>query len=81
MGDDLVKGVMLYGSANRDEDVFGPNAESFDVTRSPNPHIAFGTGEHSCLGAQLARIEARIMLGPATEQLAHLGSTYPQEAR
>jgi len=53
--------VMLYGSANRDEDVFGPNAESFDVTRSPNPHIAFGTGEHSCLGAQLARIEARIM--------------------
>ncbi len=56
---DLV--VMLYGSANRDEDVFGPTSETFDVTRSPNPQIAFGTGEHSCLGAQLARIEARIM--------------------
>jgi cytochrome P450 len=53
--------VMLYGSANRDEAVFGPTSETFDVTRSPNPHIAFGTGEHSCLGAQLARIEARIM--------------------
>ncbi|MDG4668187.1 cytochrome P450 [Mycobacterium sp. 236(2023)] len=53
--------VMLYGSANRDEAVFGETAESFDITRSPNPHIAFGAGEHSCLGAQLARLEARIM--------------------
>jgi cytochrome P450 len=55
--------VMLYGSANRDEDIFGPTAESFDVTRNPNPHIAFGCGEHSCLGAQLARLEARVMFG------------------
>lgn len=52
--------VMLYGSANRDEDVFGADAEEFKVTRSPNPHIAFGCGEHSCLGAQLARLEARV---------------------
>jgi cytochrome P450 len=52
--------VMLYGSANRDEDIFGPDAENFDITRSPNPHIAFGCGEHSCLGAQLARLEARV---------------------
>jgi cytochrome P450 len=50
--------VMLYGSANRDEDVFGGDAEEFKVTRHPNPHIAFGCGEHSCLGAQLARLEA-----------------------
>jgi cytochrome P450 len=50
--------VMLYGSANRDEDVFGDDAEEFKVTRHPNPHIAFGCGEHSCLGAQLARLEA-----------------------
>lgn len=55
------KVVMLYGSANRDEDVFGPTAEEFDITRSPNPHIAFGCGEHACLGAQLARLEARVM--------------------
>ncbi|MFI5507637.1 cytochrome P450 [Mycobacterium sp. NPDC051804] len=53
--------VMLYGAANRDEDVFGPTAEEFDITRSPNPHIAFGAGEHSCLGAQLARLEALVM--------------------
>jgi cytochrome P450 len=53
--------VMLYGSANRDEDVFGSDAEEFKVTRHPNPHIAFGCGEHSCLGAQLARLEACVM--------------------
>jgi len=53
--------VMLYGSANRDEEIFGPTSETFDITRNPNPHIAFGAGEHACLGAQLARLEARIM--------------------
>ncbi|OBF20827.1 cytochrome [Mycobacterium kubicae] len=53
--------VMLYGSANRDEDVFGSDAEEFNITRHPNPHIAFGCGEHSCLGAQLARLEAGLL--------------------
>jgi len=53
--------VMLYGAANRDEEVFGPTSEEFDITRNPNPHIAFGAGEHACLGAQLARLEARVM--------------------
>jgi cytochrome P450 len=53
--------VMLYGSANRDEEVFGTSGETFDITRNPNPHIAFGAGEHACLGAQLARLEARVM--------------------
>ncbi|BDB44422.1 linalool 8-monooxygenase [Mycobacterium kiyosense] len=52
---------MLYGSANRDEDVFGSDAEEFKVTRHPNPHIAFGCGEHSCIGAQLARLEATVL--------------------
>lgn len=52
--------VMLYGSANRDEEIFGPTAEKLDITRNPNPHIAFGAGEHACLGAQLARLEARV---------------------
>lgn len=55
------KVVMLYGAANRDEEVFGATAEKFDITRTPNPHIAFGCGEHACLGAQLARLEARVM--------------------
>lgn len=53
--------VMLYGAANRDAEIFGPTSEEFDITRNPNPHIAFGAGEHACLGAQLARLEARIM--------------------
>jgi cytochrome P450 len=52
--------VMLYGSANRDEDIFGSDAEEFKIDRHPNPHIAFGCGEHSCIGSQLARLEARV---------------------
>ena len=55
--------VLLYASANRDEAVFGPDADRFDVTRPANPaHLAFGFGEHLCLGASLARLEARAFL-------------------
>jgi cytochrome P450 len=54
--------VMLYASANRDEEAFGPTAGTVDVTRDPNPHVAFGFGEHFCLGAGLARLEARVVL-------------------
>jgi len=54
---------MLYASANRDERVFGDDASSFDVRRPVNPvHLAFGFGEHVCLGAGLARLESRIFL-------------------
>lgn len=54
--------VMFYGSGNRDRDVFGDTADEFDITRTDaNRHISFGFGEHLCLGAALARIEARIM--------------------
>jgi cytochrome P450 len=56
--------VMMYGSANRDESVFGPTAGTFDVLRPVVPtHLAFGFGEHLCLGASLARLEARIFFG------------------
>ena len=51
--------VMLYSSANFDEDVF-ENPMYFDIRRDPNPHLAFGHGIHLCLGANLARLEARI---------------------
>ncbi|MEZ5135604.1 MAG: cytochrome P450 [Acidimicrobiales bacterium] len=55
--------VLLYASANRDEAAFGDDADRFDVTRPPNPaHLAFGFGEHLCLGASLARLEGRIVL-------------------
>jgi cytochrome P450 family 142 subfamily A polypeptide 1 len=52
--------VLMYGSANRDESVF-EDPQRFDVTRDPNPHIAFGFGTHFCLGASLARLELRVM--------------------
>ena len=52
--------VLMYSAANRDEDVF-EDPQRFDVTRNPNPHIAFGFGTHFCLGTSLARLELRIM--------------------
>jgi cytochrome P450 len=55
------KVVMWYTSANRDEAQF-PEADTFDVTRTPNEHVAFGAGgPHFCLGASLARLETRIL--------------------
>jgi len=54
------KVLLLYGSANRDEEQF-PDAQRFDACRSPNEHVAFGHGTHFCLGASLARLELRVM--------------------
>lgn len=54
--------LMLYASANRDERQFGPTADRFDAGRTPNQHVAFGFGTHFCIGATLARIEARALL-------------------
>ena len=50
---------LLYGSANRDPARF-ENADSFDVGRSPNRHIAFGRGAHLCLGNHLSRLDMEI---------------------
>ena len=66
--------LMLYASANRDEDAFGPTAPLFDAARDPNPHVAFGFGAHFCIGAVLARVEGRILL---EELLARFGSVAP----
>ncbi len=55
------KVVFFHISANRDEKVFA-NPQKFDITRNPNPHMAFGGGgPHFCLGANLARMEIRVM--------------------
>jgi cytochrome P450 len=58
-------------SANRDEDVF-PEPFRFDVGRSPNPHLAFATGEHFCLGANLARLELRVLLEELVGMVAEI---------
>ena len=58
----------MIGSANRDPSVF-PDAGRFDISRHPNPHLAFGHGIHVCLGAPLARVESRIAL---TDLLARM---------
>jgi cytochrome P450 len=52
--------LLIYAAANRDEAVFGDDAEDFRVTRDASRHVAFGFGEHFCLGAALARMEGRI---------------------
>jgi cholest-4-en-3-one 26-monooxygenase len=52
--------AMCFASANRDEEVF-PAADTFDVGRHPNEHVAFGYGPHFCLGARLARVQTRIL--------------------
>lgn len=54
--------LVLIGAANRDDQRFGPDADSFDVTRAPRQHVTFGVGAHYCLGNALARLEGRIAL-------------------
>ena len=51
---------LLYGSANRDSDYF-PSADTFDIARSPNRHIAFGRGSHLCLGNHLSRLDMEVI--------------------
>lgn len=65
------KVVVWNASANRDEEMF-PAADQFDVTRTPNDHLAFGHGEHFCLGAHLARLEMRIMIEQVMRRMPDL---------
>ena len=71
-GDSL---ALFYPSANRDEEVFEDPFE-FRIDRDPNPHLAFGIGEHFCLGSKLARMEVRLLfeeLIPRLEEIELLG--------
>jgi cholest-4-en-3-one 26-monooxygenase len=71
------KVVMWYSSANRDEAQF-PDADRFDVGRTPNEHVAFGAGgPHFCLGASLARLEARVMFEELLTRLPGLEPAGP----
>src|SRR5262249_43977282 len=53
--------MMLYTAANRDETVWGEDADRLDLSRPVQPHVALGFGQHFCLGANLARLEARVL--------------------
>jgi cytochrome P450 len=74
--------LTMIGSANRDPRLFH-DAGKFNITRDPNPHLAFGHGVHFCLGAPLSRLEARIALADLLERLKGftLASDEPWEPR
>jgi cholest-4-en-3-one 26-monooxygenase len=70
------KVVTFLPSANRDERMFG-DPDAFDITRAPNPHLAFGIGAHYCTGAPLARLEARHVFGEVLSKLHRIERVRP----
>ena len=67
-----------WPSANADPARFD-HPERLDVTRSPNPHVAFGTGIHFCLGAQLARVEAQVAIEKVFSRFPNLSLAVPSD--
>ena len=70
------KVTLWYPSANRDEQVFR-DPQAFDVGRAPNDHLAFGIGEHFCLGASLARLELTILFEELLRRLPDIALDGP----
>ncbi|GAA5083254.1 cytochrome P450 [Thermocatellispora tengchongensis] len=68
--------ICSMAAANRDESAFD-HAEEMDLTRSPNPHLAFGSGSHSCLGQALARTELQVVLEVLLRKLPTLDLAVP----
>lgn len=64
--------ALLVASANRDEEVFGPTADAFDLLRSRHPHAGFGFGPHFCVGHYLARIQVRTAIQRLAERFPAL---------
>lgn len=64
--------IAMIGSANRDERQWGATAATFEIGRETQGHLAFGLGNHFCLGAALARLEGRIALGALLDELPRL---------
>jgi len=81
-GVEIAKGqrvVMVYRSANFDEDVF-EDPMRFDIMRNPNPHLGFGgTGAHFCIGAHLARMTINLMFGAIADHMPDLTALGPPE--
>ena len=69
---------LYYPSANRDDRVFA-DPYRFDISRSPNHHLAFGHGAHFCLGAGLARLEMRLVLDAVLERVGAIERVGPIE--
>jgi cholest-4-en-3-one 26-monooxygenase len=73
------KVTLWYISGNRDEEVFD-DPFAFDISRSPNPHIAFGGGgPHFCLGAQLARMEVHVLFEELAKRVDHVEALGPPD--
>ena len=73
------RAAMFYPSANRDETQFA-DPDRFDVSRTPNPHVAFGGGgTHFCLGANLARVEATALVSEVLSRMKNLELAGPVE--
>lgn len=70
--------MLAYPSANRDEAVFD-DPFRFDIRRDPNPHLAFGQGTHFCLGANLARLELRLVFGALMRRWTNLRALTPPD--
>jgi cholest-4-en-3-one 26-monooxygenase len=68
--------LLLYQSANRDEEVFG-DPDRFRIDRSPNQHLAFGIGTHFCLGANLARMEIKVVFEELFRRLPDITAVNP----
>ena len=71
--------VPMLASANADPGRF-ERPEGMDITRAPNPHVAFGTGKHFCLGAQLARVEAQVVIERLFTRFPDLSLSVPGSA-
>jgi cytochrome P450 family 142 subfamily A polypeptide 1 len=70
--------MLAYPSANRDEAVFD-DPFRFDIRRDPNPHVAFGQGTHFCVGANLARLELRLLFAALTQRWTNLRIVTPPD--
>lgn len=80
-GVDVPKGsrvLVFFGSANRDEREF-EDPESFHVDREPKPHLGFGAGPHTCLGAAVTRMELRVLGERLNERVRRIASAGPPE--